>query len=188
MPVGLAGVGGTTHLALELFAQSSGAKILHVPYKGAAPVISDVINSQVSAFLGDLPGVIGHIRAGTLKPLAMLASSPNAQLPGGKTMAEQGLAGVEMENWYGVYAPARTPAELVGRLNKAVHAALSNGSIRTKLPPSFRRHPRSWRRRARPMPSGWAPSSRQRASRPSSIAQLFFRLGVPSRPGMADRH
>jgi len=107
--------------------------VLHVPYKGAAPVISDVINGQMPAFFGDLPGVIGHIRGGKLKALAVLAKSPSPQLPGVKTMAQQGLAGVEMENWYAVYVPAKTPAETITRMNKAVRAALEDATTRAKL-------------------------------------------------------
>jgi tripartite-type tricarboxylate transporter receptor subunit TctC len=132
-PIGSAGVGGTTHIALELFAQASGSNVLHVPYKGAAPVISDVINGQVPAFFGDLPGVIGHIRGGKLKALAVLAKGQSPQLPGVKTMAEQGFAGVEMENWYAVYVPAKTPPDVIARLNKAVRAALEEPATRAKL-------------------------------------------------------
>lgn len=131
--VGSAGVGGTTHIALELFAQSTGAKLLHVPYKGAQPVLQDVINNQVTAFFGDLPGLIGHVRGGKLKALGILAKDAHPQLPGIKTMAEQGIQGVENENWYAIYAPAKTPPELIARLNKAVHAALADPGVKTKL-------------------------------------------------------
>ncbi len=128
-----AGVGGTTHIALELYGQASGAKLLHVPYKGAAPALQDLIANQVGAFFGDLPGLIGHVRGGKLKALGVLAKSQHPQLPGVKTMAEQGLAGVEMENWYSLLAPAKTPADLIAKFNKAALAALADPAVKAKL-------------------------------------------------------
>ena len=128
-----AGAGGTTHIALELFAQASGARVLHIPYKGAAPAITDLINSQVGAFFGDLPGLIGHINGGKLKAIGVAARQASPQLPGVKTLAEQGLPDVSMENWYGMFAPAKTPPELIAKLNKAVHVALANETVKTRL-------------------------------------------------------
>jgi tripartite-type tricarboxylate transporter receptor subunit TctC len=133
VPIASAGVGGTTHIALELFTQATGAKTLHVPYKGAAPALQDLIADQTGAFFGDLPGLIGHVRSGKLKALGVLAKEPSPLLPGVKTLAEQGIAGVEMENWYGLYAPAKTPADIIQKLNKAVHAALADPSVKAKL-------------------------------------------------------
>ncbi len=128
-----AGIGGTTHIALELFNDASGAKTLHVPYKGAAPALQDLIANQVGAFFGDLPGLIGHVRGGKLKAVGVLSKSEHPQLPGVKTMTAQGLAGVEMENWYGLFAPAKTPADIIAKFNKAVHAALADPAIKAKL-------------------------------------------------------
>jgi len=133
VPIGSAGVGGTTHISLELFAQVTGAKLLHVPYKGAAPVINDLLGNQVSGFFGDLPGVISHIRSGRLKAVALLAPAPHPLLPGIKTTKDSGFEGLEAENWYGIYAPPKTSPELVARLNKAVHAALSDAGVKAKL-------------------------------------------------------
>lgn len=132
-PIASAGVGGTTHIAQELYAQSTGAKTLHVPYKGAAPAIQDLISNQVGGFFGDLPGVIGHVRSGKLKALAVLSKAAHPQLPGVKSMAEQGISGVEMENWYALVAPAKTPGDVIARLNKAVHAALADAAVKGKL-------------------------------------------------------
>lgn len=133
LPVASAGVGGTTHIALEMFAQASGAKTLHVPYKGAAPALQDLISNQVGAFFGDLPGLIGHVRGGKLKALGVLAKAPHPQLPGVRTLGEQGFAGAEMEGWYALVAPAKTPADLIARLNKAVQVALSDPTVKPKL-------------------------------------------------------
>lgn len=128
-----AGVGGTTHIALELFIDASGANVLHVPFKGAAPAISDLINGQVHAFFGDLPGLMPHFNSKKLKAIGIAAKSPSPVLPGVKTMSEQGMPGVAMENWYGIYVPAKTPADVIAKLNKAVHAALATDSVRQKL-------------------------------------------------------
>ena len=131
--VGSAGVGGTTHIPIEIFAQVTGAKLLHVPYKGAAPVLSDVMNNQVAAFFGDLPGLIAHVRGGKLKAHGVLAKERHPQLPDVKTMAEQGIANVESGNWYALYAPAKTPPDVIARLNTALHAALADPKARAKL-------------------------------------------------------
>jgi tripartite-type tricarboxylate transporter receptor subunit TctC len=95
VPIGSAGIGGTTHISIELFAQATGAQLLHVPYKGAAPAITDVLGNHVHGFFGDLPGVISYIRAGKLKPLGLQASQQLPVLPGVRTMAEQGIRDVE---------------------------------------------------------------------------------------------
>ncbi|MFM9942991.1 MAG: Bug family tripartite tricarboxylate transporter substrate binding protein [Hyphomicrobiaceae bacterium] len=133
LPFGSAGMGGTTHIALEMLMDASGAKAIHIPFKGAAPAISDLINGQVDAFFGDLPGVIGHIKGGKLKAIAIAAKAQTAVLPGVKTMAEQGLPSVAMENWYGIYVASKTPPDVVAKINKAVHVALATESVRQKL-------------------------------------------------------
>ena len=132
-PVGSSGVGSIPHLTLELFADSSKAKVLHVPYKGAAPVITDVIGGQVSGFFGDLPGLIGHIRGGRLKPLGIAAAKRLPLLPQVSTLAEQGIAGVESNNWYALVAPAKTPPDQIDAFNRAVRRALAAEPVRAKL-------------------------------------------------------
>lgn len=133
LPIASAGIGSTTHIALELFADAVGAKVQHVPYKGAAPALQDVIANQVPAFFGDLPGLIGHVRGGKLKAVRVLAKNEHPQLPGVKTMAAQGMPGVEMENWYGLIAPAKTSADIIARLNNAAHVALADPVVKSKL-------------------------------------------------------
>ena len=131
--IGSAGIGGTTHISLELFQQATGAELLHVPYKGAADVINDVIGNHVGGFFGDLPGVISHIRAGKLRPIGLLATSAHPLLPGVKTMAELGIKGTESENWYAIVAPAKTPPDLIAKLNAAVVAALNDEAVVKRL-------------------------------------------------------
>jgi tripartite-type tricarboxylate transporter receptor subunit TctC len=133
VPIGSSGVGSIPHLTLELFAASSKANVTHVPYKGAAPVINDVIGNHVDGFFGDLPGLIGQIRAGQLKPLGVAAAKRHPLLPDVKTLAEQGIAGVESNNWYALLAPAKMPKEYVMLLNAAVRKALQSDDVRRKL-------------------------------------------------------
>ena len=128
--VGSSGIGSIPHLTLEMFADASRAKVMHVPYKGAAPVINDVMGNQVAGFFGDVPGLIGHIQGGKLKALGIAAPSRHPLLPDVKTLAEQGIAGVESNNWYGLVAPAATPAATVDKLNQAVRAALGSEAVR----------------------------------------------------------
>lgn len=131
--VGSSGVGSIPHLTLEMFADASKANVMHVPYKGAAPVISDLVGNQVSGFFGDVPGLIGQIQGGHLKALGIAAPTRHPLLPQVKTLAEQGIPGVETNNWYGLMAPAATPPAMVDKLNAAVRAALQNPTVRAKL-------------------------------------------------------
>ncbi|APX73547.1 Argininosuccinate lyase [Achromobacter insolitus] len=131
--IGSSGIGSIPHLTLEMFADASKANVMHVPYKGAAPVINDVMGNQVSGFFGDVPGLIGHIQGGKLKPLGIAAPTRHPLLPEVKTLAEQGIAGVESNNWYGIVAPAATPPATIDKLNQAVRAALGAESVRARL-------------------------------------------------------
>ncbi|MGE8689969.1 MAG: Bug family tripartite tricarboxylate transporter substrate binding protein [Achromobacter sp.] len=131
--IGSSGIGSIPHLTLEMFADASKANVMHVPYKGAAPVINDVMGNQVSGFFGDVPGLIGHIQGGKLKALGIAAPVRHPLLPEVKTLAEQGIAGVESNNWYGIVAPAATPPATIAKLNQAVRAALETESVRARL-------------------------------------------------------
>jgi len=131
--IGSSGVGSIPHLALEMFQDSTKAPLMHVPYKGASQVVADVIGGHAAGFFGDLPGVIGQIQAGTLKPLGLASAQQQAALPGVRTLAEQGIAGVESNNWYALLAPAGTSAETVAALNKAVRESLADPAVKSRL-------------------------------------------------------
>jgi tripartite-type tricarboxylate transporter receptor subunit TctC len=133
IPIASSGIGSMPHLAMELLADSSGAKLMHVPYKGAAPAITDVMGGQVSGFFGDIPGLIGFIKAGRLKPLGIAAPSRHPLLPEVRTLDEQGIKGVESNNWYALFAPARTPPARIEQLNAAVRRVLTSESYRKRL-------------------------------------------------------
>ena len=127
------GIGSMPHLAMELLSSSTGAPLLHVPYKGAAPAITDVMGGQVSGFFGDIPGLIGFIKGGKLKPLGIAATERHPTLPNVPTLEEQGIRGVESNNWYAMYAPIKTPPARVAELNAAVRTVLTREPWRSRL-------------------------------------------------------
>ena len=127
------GIGSIPHLAIEQLADASGARLLHVPYKGAAPAITDVMGGQVAGFFGDIPGLIGHVKAGKLKAIGLASTTRHPALPDVKTLAEQGIAGVDTNNWYALFAAAKTPPATVDAINQAARRALTNVVLRDKL-------------------------------------------------------
>ena len=131
--MGSSGTGSIPHLAIEQLADSSGARLLHIPYKGAAPAITDLMGGQISGFFGDVPGLLGHLQGGRLKALGVASSQRHPSLPDVKTLEEQGIKGVDTNNWYALFAPARTPPAVIEALNKAVRNTLANPAVRDKL-------------------------------------------------------
>jgi tripartite-type tricarboxylate transporter receptor subunit TctC len=134
-PIAIAstGIGGMPHLALEVFMDASKANLLHVPYKGAAPAITDLLGNQVGGFFGDIPGLIGHIRGGKLRAIAVAAPKRQPVLPDVKTLGEQGYPVVEANNWYAVLAPIKTPKDQIAAINAAIKLSLADPDVRAKL-------------------------------------------------------
>jgi tripartite-type tricarboxylate transporter receptor subunit TctC len=128
-----AGNGSTTHLVIELFKSMAGIDIVHVPYKGAAPAVADVLAGQVQLMAGDLSTLMPQVKAGKLRALAVTASKRSALAPELPTVAETGVDGFEASGWFGVLAPAATPRALVLRLNAAINAALGAADARERL-------------------------------------------------------
>ena len=145
IPFASTGSGSMPHLALELYAASAGVKFLHVPYRGAAPALTDLLGGQVQALFADTPVLLPHIRGGKLKPIGAAAGSRHPLLPDVPTLAEQGFPDTIADNWYGMLAPAKTPPAVVAKLNAAVVAALGAPDVREKLLKSARcrRRPRA---------------------------------------------
>ena len=133
LAIASSGIGSMPHLAMELMVDSAGANFLHVPYKGAAPALTDVMGNQVTGFFGDIPGLIGFVRGGKLKPLAIAAARRHPLLPDVATLDEQGIHGVESNNWYALFAPASTPPARIADLNKAVRKVLTTDPYRSRL-------------------------------------------------------
>ena len=121
---GSAGSGSITHLAGELLKAEAKLDMVHVPYKGAAPAVSDLVGGQVQMGIFDVPILLGHIRSGRLKALALTSAQRAATLPEVPTTAELGYANVTSDNWYGLVAPAGTPAEVLKRIHAAAGVAL----------------------------------------------------------------
>jgi len=133
MPIASSGIGSMPHLAMELLVVNTGANLMHVPYKGAAPAIADVMGGQVVGFFGDIPGLIGNVKGGKLKPLGIAAPKRSHALPDVPTLEEQGIKGVESNNWYALFAPAKTPQAKIDELNAAVRKVLMSEPYRTRL-------------------------------------------------------
>jgi tripartite-type tricarboxylate transporter receptor subunit TctC len=127
------GIGSPPHLAQELLDVSAGVKFLHVPYRGAAPALTDLLGGQVQVLAADLPVLIAQIQAGTLVPIGAAADKRDALLPDVPTLAEQGYPNTEASNWYALLAPAKTPPAVIAKLNKAVIDALNDPEVHEKL-------------------------------------------------------
>jgi tripartite-type tricarboxylate transporter receptor subunit TctC len=126
---GSAGNGTTTHLAVVLLEQAAKIKLAHVPYKGAAPAVQDLVAGQIDGLVDNPPLVIGHIRNGTLTALAWAAPQRMAILPDVPTAAEAGLPGFEASSWFALVAPAGTPKAIVDRLNAETAKILKDSKM-----------------------------------------------------------
>ena len=133
LTMGSSGTGSVPHLALEQLNDSANVKILHVPYKGAAPAITDVMAGHVDGFFGDIPGLIGYIRSGKLKPIGLAADKRNSAIPDVKTFNEMGIKGVDTNNWYAVFVKAGTPKSDIDRLSASIKRVVKQEPLNSKL-------------------------------------------------------
>jgi len=127
------GIGSAANLAMEYFKLATDTHIVHIPYKGAAPAVTDLIGGQVSMTMTGLPPLLAHIRAGRVRALGVASSTRLAQLPDVPTIAESGVAGFEATQWYGVVVPAHTPAPIVDQLAAEIRHALASPELRKHL-------------------------------------------------------
>ena len=127
------GNGSTPHLAVELFARAAGVKLSHVPYKGGAPAITDVLGGQLPLVAVNALEVLPHVKSGKLKVLAVMSPARSAMLPDVPTIAESGFAGFEASVWYGFVAPAATPKPIVAKLHAEVQKALQTAEVRERM-------------------------------------------------------
>ncbi|HUP98798.1 MAG TPA: tripartite tricarboxylate transporter substrate binding protein [Usitatibacter sp.] len=130
---GSAGPGSLTHLTMELFKQETGLGILHVPYKGIAPAINDLLGGQVQAMFPGTAAALPQIRAGKLRALAVTGRERSPQLPDVPTMEQAGFKGFDAMQWYGSVGPANMPADIVKRLNETQVQVLKDPELREKL-------------------------------------------------------
>ena len=127
------GNGTSLHLSGELFATMAQLNLTHVPYKGSAQALADVLSGQVPFMFDNLPSALPHIKAGKLRALAVTMTKRIPQLPDVPTVAESALPGFEAVSWFGVLAPAKTPPAVVAKLNAEINKIISNTEMRQRL-------------------------------------------------------
>lgn len=127
------GNGSSIHLSGELFKTMTKVDMIHVPYKGSAPAVTDLIGGQIDIMFDNMPSAIQHVRSGRLKPIAVTTAKRSPELPDVPTIAEAGVPGYEATSWFGMFAPAKTPAPIVAQLNAALVKVLGNPDVKKKL-------------------------------------------------------
>ncbi len=130
---GSSGVGTTVHLSGALFEYMTGVKWLHVPYKGAGPALIEMLGGQFSLYFGNMPSVIGYARQGKLRAIAVTGAKRSSAAMDIPTVAESGIPGYEVTTWYGTAAPAKTPRDIVDRLNSEILRALKSPDMQARF-------------------------------------------------------
>ena len=130
---GSVGYGSSVHIGLALFQAATGTNVLHVPYKGAAQALTELIGGQVQVMHSTVASSAAHMKARRLKLLAVAARERHTTIPDVPTLAEQGVAGAESSNWFGISVPRGTPPSIIGSLNKDVSEALVTAEVRQRL-------------------------------------------------------
>ncbi len=133
MSYGTSGIGGAGHLAGELFRFMAKANLVHVPYKGGGPAMSDLLGAQVPSLFASAPSAVTHVKSGKIRALATTGAKRSASFPDVPTIAELGYPGYEATNWYAFVAPAKTPREIIGRLNREIVRTLNTPEIRDQF-------------------------------------------------------
>ncbi|NMM75226.1 LacI family transcriptional regulator [Acidovorax sp. SRB_14] len=131
--LGYSGNGTVAHLSGELAENAAGIKLRHIPYKGASQAMTDLLGGQIDLYMSSVPTLLGQVRNGKLKVIAITSAKRAAQLPDTPTLAESGYKGFEAVTWFGILAPAGTPAPIVAQLNKAINQALQQPDVADKL-------------------------------------------------------
>jgi tripartite-type tricarboxylate transporter receptor subunit TctC len=128
-----AGIGSGTHLALERFIAAASIQVTHIPFKGTAEVVTGLLNGSVDCYWGPVSAVVAQVRSGKLRALAVDAAKRNPQLPDVPTTGEAGVAGAESPIWWGLWAPAGTPAPIIEKIAADVHRALESPDVRARF-------------------------------------------------------
>lgn len=127
------GNGSPSHLAGEMLNLRTGVSITHIPYRGGGPAITDVLAGQVPMLWVSIPAAAGHVKSGKLKPIAVSTVKRSAAFPNVPTVQEGGINDFEVDSWYAMFVPARTPKAVIERLNKALNEVLADAEIKQKL-------------------------------------------------------
>jgi tripartite-type tricarboxylate transporter receptor subunit TctC len=130
---GSSGSGSSIHLSGELFKSMAKVDMVHIPYKGSAPAVNDLLGNQIAIMFDNMPSAISHVRAGKLRPIAVTTAKRSPELPDVPTIAEAGVPGYEATSWFGLFAPAKTPAPIVAQLNKAIVKVLNQPDVKQKI-------------------------------------------------------
>jgi tripartite-type tricarboxylate transporter receptor subunit TctC len=127
------GNGSATHLATEMLASRAGIRMVHVPYKGSAPAVNDLVGGHVTIYIGSMPGSMPQARAGKLRAIAVTGAKRAPAAPDVPTIAESGLPGYEFTSWYGLFAPGGTPSPIVNQVQNAVTKVFERREIRDRF-------------------------------------------------------
>ena len=127
------GTGGNNHIAMELFSQAAGIKMTHIPYKGIAPAVVALASGEVDAIIASAPAVMSQVKSGKVRGIAVSSAKPTPLIPGYPSIAESGVPGFTYENWWALFAPACTPANIVSTLNAAVNKVLVSPEMKQFL-------------------------------------------------------
>ena len=130
---GSSGSGSSIHLSGELFKHMAGVDIQHVAYRGSAPAVNDLLGNHIAVMFDNMPSAIGHVKSGKLRPIAVTTPKRSPALPDVPTIAEAGVPGYEATSWFGLLAPAKTPAPIVAKLNASILKALADPDVKKKL-------------------------------------------------------
>lgn len=130
---GSSGNGSSIHLSGEQFKHMAGINIQHVAYKGSAPAVNDLLGNHIAIMFDNMPSAIGHVKSGKLRPLAVTTPKRSPALPDVPTIAEAGLPGYEATSWFGMLAPAKTPAPVMAKLNASILKALADPDVKKKM-------------------------------------------------------
>jgi tripartite-type tricarboxylate transporter receptor subunit TctC len=133
IPIASSGKGSIPHLALLQLEFATGIDLLHVPYNGMAPAMNDLLGGQVNGFFADVPAVMAQIKGGRLRAIGMASKTRHPVLPDVKTFEEQGFKSVDTNNWYGFFVSAKTSADVIKNLNKAIQQAVADPVANAKL-------------------------------------------------------
>lgn len=130
---GSPGNGASPHLSGELFKSMAKVELTHIPYKGSAPAVSDLLGNQIAIMFDNMPSVIPHVRSGKLRAIAISTAKRSPELPDVPTIAEAGVPGYEAVSWFGMFAPAATPKPVLDKLSTALSKVLANPEVQKKI-------------------------------------------------------
>ncbi len=130
---GSSGSGSSIHLSGELFKMMAKVDMIHIPYKGSAPAVTDLLGNQIAIMFDNMPSAIQHVRSGKLRPLAVTTAKRSPELPDVPTVAEAGVPGYEATSWFGLFAPTKTPADVQAKLHAAIIKVLQKPDVIKKI-------------------------------------------------------